>query len=88
MVNSLNCAFQNQTLSIFQRQGIISLNLKKSRKILSTVKFRLYAMGLYNFVRVFGWAYKRRGLYPGGGGGGGGGAYKRNKKKMFRNEPR
>ena len=41
----------------------------------STVNCRLQALGLYNFVRGFGWAYKRRGLYPGGG------AYK------FRNEP-
>ena len=31
-------------------------------------------LGLYNFIRGFGWAYKRRGLYPGRG------AYKRYKK--------
>ena len=31
---------------------------------LLTEKSRLYALGLYNFVRGFGWAYKRRGLYP------------------------
>ena len=48
----------------------------------STVKSHFKALGLYNFKRGFGWAYKR-----GGGGGGGlisGWAYKRN-KKMFGN---
>ena len=28
----------------------------------NTVESRLYALGLYNFVRVFGWAYNRGGL--------------------------
>ena len=44
---------------------------------LKTLKYRkipVISLGLiYNFVRGFGWAYKRRGLYPGVGGGGGGG---------------
>jgi len=31
-----------------------------------TVNCRLQALGLYNFVRGFGWAYKRRGVYSGG----------------------
>ena len=34
------------------------------------VKSHFKVLGLYNFKRGFGWAYKR-----GGGGGGGGGAY-------------
>ncbi len=29
-------------------------------------KIPVISPGLYNFVRGFGWAYKRRGLYPGG----------------------
>ena len=32
----------------------------------NTVKSHLKALGLYNFIRGFGWAYKRGGLYPGG----------------------
>ena len=31
-----------------------------------TVKSHFKALGLYNFKRGFGWAYKWRGLYPGG----------------------
>ena len=32
-----------------------------------TVKSHFKALGLYNFIRGFGWAYKRGGgLYPGG----------------------
>ena len=48
---------------------------------MSAVKSHFNALGLYNFIRGFGWAYKR------GGGGGliSGWAYKRNKKK-FRND--
>ena len=34
-----------------------------------TVNCCLSALGLYNFVRVFGWAYKWRGIYLGRGGG-------------------
>ena len=30
------------------------------------VKSHFKALGLYNFIRGFGWAYKRGGLYPGG----------------------
>ena len=45
-----------------------------------TVKPHFNALGLYNFVRGFGWAYKRGGLYPGGLT-----KYKRN-KKMFRKD--
>ena len=43
-----------------------------------TVKSHFKALGLYNFIRGFGWAYKR------GGGGGlvSGWAYKRNKKHV------
>ena len=46
-----------------------------------TVKSHFKALGLYNFKRVFEWAYKR-------GGGGGGGAYKliSGITKMFRND--
>ena len=36
--------------------------------VVNTVNCRSQALGLYNFVRGFRWAYKRRGLYPGGGG--------------------
>ena len=32
------------------------------------VKFRVKALGLYNFVRGFAGAYNRRGIYPGDGG--------------------
>ena len=32
----------------------------------TTVKSHFKALGLYNFKRGFGWAYKRGGLYPGG----------------------
>ena len=44
-----------------------------------TVKSHFKALGLYNFKRGFGWAYKR------GGGGGliSGWAYKRNRKKCL-----
>ena len=31
-----------------------------------TVKSHFKALGLYNFKRGLGWAYKRGGLYPGG----------------------
>ena len=34
--------------------------------ILFTVKSHFKALGLYNFIRGFGWAYKRGVLYPGG----------------------
>ena len=44
----------------------------------NTVNCRLYSLALNNFVKGFGWAYKRRGLYPGRGGG-----YRQNKKKRF-----
>ena len=40
-----------------------------------TVKSKVKALGLYNFISGFGWAYKL-------GVGGGGGAYKRNKKNV------
>ena len=49
----------------------------------NTVKSHFKALGLYNFIKGLGWAYKRGDLYPGprgpthkfydGGGGGGGG---------------
>ena len=47
----------------------------------TVVKYNFKTLGLYNFKRGFGWAYKR------GGGGGvvSGWAYKRN-KKMFGND--
>ena len=34
-----------------------------------TVKSHVKALSLYNFIRGFGWAYKRGSLYRGGGGG-------------------
>ena len=37
----------------------------------NTIKSHIKALGLYNFIRGVGWAYKRGG---GGGGWGGGGA--------------
>ena len=37
-----------------------------SSRFRDTVNYRLQALGLYKFVRGFGWAYKRRGLYPDG----------------------
>ena len=44
-----------------------------------TVKSHFKALGLYNFKRGFGWAYKRGGgLYPGG--------HISGIKKMFRND--
>ena len=43
----------------------------------NTVKSHFKALGLYNFIRSFGWAYKR-----GGGGAISGWAYKRNKKNV------
>ena len=45
-----------------------------------TVKSHFKALGLYNFIRGFGWAYKRGGggLYPGG--------LISGIKKMFRND--
>ena len=43
-------------------------------------KIPVISPGLYNFVRGFGWAYKRRGLYPGG--------LITGIKKALRNKPR
>ena len=34
-----------------------------------TVKFLVKGLGVYNFIRGFGWACKREGAYIGGGGG-------------------
>ena len=48
--------------------------------VINTVKSHFKAMGLYNFMKGFGWAYKRE-----GGGLISGWAYKWN-KKMFRND--
>ena len=45
-----------------------------------TVKFSLQALGLYNLVRGFRWAYKRRGYIRKVGKGGGG--YKLNKTRF------
>ena len=50
----------------------IKVNVKYQKQ--HTVICPLLALGLYNFARDFGWAYKRRGLYPEG-------AHKRNEKK-------
>ena len=44
-----------------------------------TVKSHFKALGLYNFIRGFGWAYKRGGVISGW-------AYRWNKKKMFGND--
>ena len=41
-----------------------------SNILILTLKFLIKALGLYNFIRGFGWAYKHGGegggLYPGG----------------------
>ena len=47
---------------------------------LNTVKSHVKALGFYNFIRGFGWAYKR-GAYIGGGGG-----HTSGMEKMFLND--
>ena len=49
----------------------------------NAVKSHFKALGLYNFIRGFGWACKRGG---GGGGGGVGGLYPGGIKKCFGND--
>ena len=46
-----------------------SPNVPERPRFSATVKSRLQALGLYNFVRGFGWAYIRGGKGVGGGGG-------------------
>ena len=61
----------NESSEHFLPYGKISQNRKqlfnKNGEKAWTVNHRLLALTLYNFVRAFIWAYKRRGIYLGEG---------------------
>ena len=59
----------------FKREGPMSFILLKEYRKIPVIK----ALGLYNFIRGFGWAYKQRGLYSGG--------FISGIEKTFQNEP-
>ena len=60
----VNAPCIKQSLVNFWTRNIYDVNIIDPQ--LDAVKSHFKALGLYNFKRGFGWAYKRGGLYPGG----------------------